>query len=280
MVSTSAISAMIQGMTDQLRSSFNTSELIEHHLNRGEFRERVVEDMLKPHLPRRFAFSTGIAVNALGKQSQQQDVLITDSASFGPFLSAGGITLHPIETVAASIQVKTRINAREIKSAVENIASLKELMPPLQRSWVRPLSSADGTEILREEHRMFGGVLAYASSINMETVSKTFADASREVEPRLRPDALFVLDNYALLWGANFRRLEICYPTKAECLHAIRPGDDGLLFFFALLFSTLSSYVAPPLDLNTYIASGGRNFEYTTMVSSEDTERLMKERPQ
>jgi hypothetical protein len=273
------VSAMIREMADRLRASFRASETIDHNLTRGEFRERVVEDVLRPHLPARFVFSTGAAVNANGGQSRQQDVLISDAAAFGSFVSAGGISVHPAETVAATIQVKTRLDGREIQDAVENIASLKVLLPPLRRASVRPAEAGEGTEIQREDHRIFGGILAYAASIDAEAVTKAFGDAARRVDPRLRPDGLYVLDGYSLLLGANFRAVEICYPPEAECLHAIAPGDQGLLFFFALLYSALSSYVAPPLDLSSYIRSSGVEFQHTTVVPAEDAAMLMAKRP-
>jgi len=74
----------IGGLSERLRASVRQSSLVKHALTKGEFRESEVADAFRPHLPRRWELSSGVVVNPLGEQSQQQDLSSRTGSSFLP----------------------------------------------------------------------------------------------------------------------------------------------------------------------------------------------------
>ena len=119
----------MQRMSGELRALFRGSTGIEHLLSRGEFREGALAEILRPQIPLRFALSSGEVVNDSGRRSKQQDVLVTDSYVAAPFLSSGRLGVHPVESVYATLQIKSRLDAAEVADAIDNVASVKLLLP-------------------------------------------------------------------------------------------------------------------------------------------------------
>jgi hypothetical protein len=220
----------------------------------------------RPHLPSRFSLSTGIVVDSSGNESRQQDIIIADTLTAPPFLLAGHIGFFPVELVAGSIQVKSRVDPSELPDAVENITSFKRLVPRLQRSYAIATEEGD----VRPEsfqHRAFGGIFAFdAPAGSGSGLPEAFMDACLAVPPRERPDALVVLDRYAVSWGLTPQPGEgptIATSTpEAGCCLSIEAGHDTLLFFYLTLMQHLRAYVAPPIDYGKYLQASQFDFQW------------------
>src|SRR4051812_48937859 len=114
----------MHALSTSLRGSLVRSESIGHALTKGEVREEDVADALRPHLPVRFTMSSGVVVNTRGEESSQQDILVTDSSISPPFLTAGRLGLHPAETVAAALEVKSTLTSETLTQSVRGGASV------------------------------------------------------------------------------------------------------------------------------------------------------------
>ncbi len=207
---------------------------------------------LEPHFPSRFRLSAGIVVNSLGEESRQQDVLVTDPGIGTPFVAEGNIGVHPIETIAATLQVKTTISTSTIPEAVENVASVKRLLPDEPRSFSRLSqgSLAFGQAIMKP----FAGIIAFNATSSHESIRRAYLQANASLAPANRTNALFVLDQFATLWSPDGTPMSITEsPVGTTHSQTFLAGRDSILFFYIVLMRALNTYQPPTLDLVAYL---------------------------
>lgn len=60
------------------------SKLFEHNVDRGIFREAIVENFLRPFLPERYGLMSGEVFDSEGSVSGQIDIVIHDAQSRRP----------------------------------------------------------------------------------------------------------------------------------------------------------------------------------------------------
>jgi hypothetical protein len=94
---------------------------------KGAVRETLVADLFRPLLPTDFGVATGIIISAENQQSAQQDIVVFDRRVLPPLLFEGGPTLIPVESALATIEVKSCLNATELKAAQENARTVRNL---------------------------------------------------------------------------------------------------------------------------------------------------------
>src|SRR4030067_1566639 len=116
---------------EQILSRFNDiRESIENKNIKGSRVEREVRKFLIDFLPEKYGYSSGIVIDNSGGEcdrSRQEDILIIDKL-FNPKLFIDEEpSIYPVETVYCGIEVKTSLDSKELKMAIDNIASLKNL---------------------------------------------------------------------------------------------------------------------------------------------------------
>jgi hypothetical protein len=92
---------------------------VSHRGTRGEVREVLVRDLFRPLLPSDIGVGTGEIVSHTGGRSSQQDILLYDRSILPPVLFEERTGLFPVESVLYSIEVKSRLDAGELKSSHE-----------------------------------------------------------------------------------------------------------------------------------------------------------------
>ncbi len=179
----------------QILSKFNDiRELMLHEGSKGTRVEGVVRNFLLEFLPRRYDYGSGMVVDSSGSEidrSKQKDILVVDKF-FNPrlFLDEEP-TAYPVEVVYCGIEVKTSLDKNGLKTAVENIASLKRLKPvPAVVPQFR------GKEfVLVETGSPLGFIFAFETKVkSAEALCKNYADAISRVEPSARPDLVCILN--------------------------------------------------------------------------------------
>jgi len=100
-----------------------------NRLLKGRAREIFVASILRPYLNPTMGICTGMVTDSDGSHSAQMDVIIYDRNVVPPFLLSEGEGIVPIESVLATIEVKSRLTSTELNSAVDNARSLKLLVP-------------------------------------------------------------------------------------------------------------------------------------------------------
>lgn len=131
------------------------------------------------------------------------DVVICDPAT-PPLWTAGDVEVVPIECVHAVIEVKSRLDATELRSCCDKIGSIKRFpktaFMPQQRSGIRR-----GVELYGREWEFFpvlGFVFAFESADLQrlgEVISEHAVDG--DLSPEHRIDGVYVLSRGAVVWG-------------------------------------------------------------------------------
>ena len=93
----------------------------------GRFKEIFLNELLEPYLGPFMKACTGIVIDSFGKQSKQIDIIIYDSEIIPPALLKKEAGVIPVESVLATIEVKSTLKAGTLKDAVLNGISVKEL---------------------------------------------------------------------------------------------------------------------------------------------------------
>jgi len=103
---------------------------LEHHLTNGQLKELFVSNILRSFLPNQYSVGSGIIINKDDEQSKQTDIVIYDNRFLPPFISEQNIGVYPVESVLATIEVKSKLNKEGkdgLKAIDEKAAELHEI---------------------------------------------------------------------------------------------------------------------------------------------------------
>ena len=124
------ISATLKGLKVQSEA---LAETISHNGLRGAVRELFIKQFLLPFLPPHIGIGTGEIINHLGGSSKQVDVVLYNRGRLPPMLmSNDGHGVFPWESVIAVIEVKSRLDAAELRSAILNAYSVRKLVQTIE----------------------------------------------------------------------------------------------------------------------------------------------------
>lgn len=126
--------------------------IIDHGPTVGTYRESLLQNVLKKHLPERYHVATGF-IYGLGNQI---DILIYDRVDYAPLFREGDLVIVPPESVRAVIEVKTSLTKEKIQSALELLdraSRFDDNEPPF-----------------------FKGIFAFESSLKTETIYELIGD--------------------------------------------------------------------------------------------------------
>ena len=89
---------------------------------------KLLSNLLTKFLPRRYSIGSGIVIDTLGHHSKQIDIIVYDSYYHPELFSQGAAaSLYPVDVVYMTIEVKTMMTKDEMKKAIENADSIKQL---------------------------------------------------------------------------------------------------------------------------------------------------------
>jgi hypothetical protein len=159
------------------------SELVRHEGERGRENEAALGRILGSFVPQRYGVGSRLLIDSQDQYGQQTDLVVFDQADEPSALAQTTQLLFPIESVLASIEVKTTLRKEDIADCLEKQQSLLALKPA--RSY--PDESI---------HPLFV-VLAYSAGPSPQTIVKHFVDAKGA-----KPDLLCVLRPGLLLGTA------------------------------------------------------------------------------
>lgn len=163
---------------------------LEHNGVKGAMREALMSELLRPLLPPDFGVATGVIISADNEQSPQQDIIIYNKRILPPFLTDGP-ALIPVESVVATIEVKSTLTAEELKKAYENVTGVRRLRllsgvygKDGQTVDVK-ITDAQGNLIPRPETAPVSGVtsflFAFASDLTTKPEPERFAEQCEDV---------------------------------------------------------------------------------------------------
>jgi hypothetical protein len=103
---------------------------VEHHGMAGNCREIFLSDLITPLLPEGFRAGTGKIIDRAGNLSCQTDIIIYNKSRFSPLMFDEKTGVFPIDSVYYAIEVKSTIDATEIRDAITKGELLRTLAGP------------------------------------------------------------------------------------------------------------------------------------------------------
>jgi hypothetical protein len=217
----------------------HAAETITHDGERGRSTENDWLAILRSYLPRRYAVDGGIAVDSLGRTSDQIDVIIFDQQYTPALLETATIRLIPAEAIYAVFDAKPEISGTTLSYAADKAASVRRL----KRTSV-PIVHAGGTFPAKPVLPIIGGILAERVGWK-DGFGNSFAPQVRE----LATDPLRKIDCGCGLSHGAFDIFD------GDDRPALGRQDAGLVFFMFRLLNKLQSLgTVPAIDWNAYAA--------------------------
>lgn len=100
---------------------------LSHRLTKGRFREIFIQTVLEQYLCPQFGVGNGIVVNQMGDQSSEHDVIVFDRRILPPFIASGTLGVFPVESVLATIEMKSKLTSKYVRDAEEAAKRLRTI---------------------------------------------------------------------------------------------------------------------------------------------------------
>src|SRR5205809_3844987 len=99
-----------RGISQQLRAEVDfINALFQHQGVKGDGNEGILRDLLIRFIPKKYGIGTGVVIDRFGNQSRQCDIVIYDTFLYPALLSLAHVHLFPVDTVYATIEIKTTL---------------------------------------------------------------------------------------------------------------------------------------------------------------------------
>lgn len=237
----------------QLRSDFEEIKRDNPHFGeRGGEAEDILRQFLNNHLPKRFAAGSGIVIDERNQISRQSDVVVYDALNSPIYRRGSRVLILPSDNVACVVEVKSRLNKRQLEDAAVKIASVKRL-------YKTPVSNVDQPVISHPlvMTRTLGVVFAFESDTSLETLAENLAEINAAYGLLEWIDCVVVLDvgliGYMLQMPFDSRFpgyfggvTEESIPAPPWYIHLVKEdlGELSLNGFFERLMNHLMIYRA------------------------------------
>ncbi len=220
-----------------------------HTLHKGTPREAFIKEFLESHLPANVAIGTGEIIDANSKPNKQRnqfDIVIYRN-NYPKLDFGGGISGFLIESVIATVEVKSTLTQKDMENAIKAAKNAKELNPNFISSF----------SVGYIPPKILNYVIAYDGPTNIETAYKWIPMIHNELgvtipslpsdEKRLKIsspsiDGVFVLnkgfiyfDNVPFGFG---KASDFVRQPRQKWILADTPNGSLLIFFMFLQIAT------------------------------------------
>lgn len=252
----------LEDIAKKLKIDFDgVTKQIEHNGVKGSAREDLLKEYLRNLLPNKYSISSGIIIDYNQTQSKQQDFIIHDALNCPSFFKTNSNTILPIESVYATIEIKSTLNYDTLKQCVENIES------------VRKLNKLQNKNIISNEYNEqypLGFVFAYSSEYSLEQIQKRLYELNKTVDGRHQISIICVLDKGLIfnVYKDNLTNITII-PTNDTVLgRSDSKIENSLYSFYLLLLQYLDNVYIQVPDLIEY-AKKNNSFKVSLSIPNE-----------
>ena len=176
----------LEDIAKKLKIDFDgITKQIVHNGVKGSAREDLLKDYLKKLLPEKYTISSGIIIDNNQNQSKQQDFIIHDAFNCPSFFKTDSNTILPIESVYATIEIKSTLDYSTLEQSVKNVES------------VRKLCKLPNRNIIRNQYDNFyplGFVFAYSSNYSLEQIQKKLFKLNQSIDSKHQISIICILD--------------------------------------------------------------------------------------
>lgn len=167
-----------KSIAEELRIKSNKiSLLVSHGQTVGNYREVLLRDLIKKHLPEKFGIGTGF-IQGL---ANQLDIIIFDAHNYAPLFREGDLIVVTQEAVRAIIEVKTTLTTTTL---VESLEMFHKISLPGYKSTLLPI---------------FKGIFTFDSKFkNTSSIAKNIYDFynrpyfNQELQKNITRDILYL----------------------------------------------------------------------------------------
>jgi hypothetical protein len=250
----------LRNSVQRLQADLEDSRLLSHCGDRGEFRERIIEEFLRPYLPRCYGVGSGEVFSVDGASSRQLDIVLFDTVFSNVLFRDKQNSLFPCESVYGVIEVKSNLTSGELDSAIQNISSLKRLrreatdmldILPLRRLKVGP-----GLGYSRTKRNPYMGVIfAYDGLLAQSAEDNLNGRLASPENPQTLPDFIFNLKKGYMglrMRGSGNEATPARLGGEYERFVFVPVGGDTLPLFFLTINVCLNLLMLRAPDLNQY----------------------------
>lgn len=235
----------IESIARKLNIDYELTDHIDHMGVRGSSREDVLKFYIKQLLPERFAVGNGVVTDVNGTQSKQQDFFVYDAFNSPVFLHTESSSIVPIESVYATIEVKSTLKKDTLIQSVNNIKSVKELtITVLKNSPIIPYTY----------NRVFGAVFSYTCDTKIETIAGNLHQICQTIPPEHWPSVVCILDQGVIVnVEKNGLHHIAAIPSEQTTWGIVKNTSEmNLYLFYLLLQQHLNTSKNFPPDLLAY----------------------------
>jgi len=239
----------------RMRAEFDETAAVSHRGGKGADREEIVRKFVRNCLPRQTEVAgRGEIITADEQVSPECDLMVID-ATAPPLMDEREHRIVPAELVYGVVEVKSRLDGRELLDACKKIKAVKSLP---KTAYAPP---ADGNQRLYSyygqihAHTPTAGLIFAFDSIGLDKLSAQFIDWCTHTDGKLVPDGVWILGKGSLQWSESGEVRP--RPGPQSDLAVIRADPDhGNLVGLAMQLNALFAYAwLRPVDLRKYVSS-------------------------
>jgi hypothetical protein len=260
----------------EILAAYNKSKDVKHPRDVGDTREQILRRFLieSGYLPNRYAVSVDRArvVSTSGHLTGEMDIVLYDRQDSIRLMNRENVySVYPIESVYGVIQVKSRLNRKEIRDGLENVAAFKALDKEAES--LGPWRLVNGTK----SHRGFGILFAYDSDLDWLAISSEIKNVTTSLPQRQWCNAVFVASKGLFLMGET--GMVHVENDKIEGIRELqihgRPDrdDTGFYTFYSIIMMLLRSTGIQPTNPDSYFRlpfiTGEHSYEFVMGAVSE-----------
>ncbi len=124
----SILQTYYRGILKRLKAEIDLlNDIIPHATTKGTANEESLKQILENFIPKKYAIGSGIIIDSFGNRSKQIDIVIYDQNIYPNLFSQTSTSIFPVETVIATIEVKTFLDNSTLNLAAQNTKSIKDL---------------------------------------------------------------------------------------------------------------------------------------------------------
>ena len=204
--------------------------------------------MIRELIPEKYRLGNGTIVEVNETQSKQQDLFIFDAFNSPVFMKVESASVVPVESVYATVEVKSTLTKESLRQSIENIRSVKSLEH----------SELQNSPIVFSRHNVIMGcVFAYTSDSTIETVAHNVDEICADIPKDQQPNIICVFDKGLVINVLKNRPGQIEIDPSEKTMWGLAKNDQetNLYLFYLLLQQHLSMAQNLPPDLLKYAAA-------------------------
>jgi hypothetical protein len=109
-----------------LKQEYQNNKDVPHKGIKGSFNESELSELIKKVIPTRYIVTKGIVENSKDEQSNETDIIIYDNDILPRYVK-NDLSFIPIEAVKYVFEVKSSLNATELKTTIDKFYNYKKM---------------------------------------------------------------------------------------------------------------------------------------------------------